>query len=217
MIFGIKYEILAVFDKLLPSFAVKRYDLCEFNTDFIFPSLVTGKRYFFRQVRNPKKTASFNYFIINSLHTNVMKKVVLLFAFLLVGFAGYSQELGIRFGDVLGNDVAIDGMFKAGKAQRIHANLSFGDERVGAEVLWHLLYKPLGGESFHWYVGVGPSALLGNQFKLGASGEIGLEYRFNSVPLAMGVDWRPTLFIVDETDFSSRGFGFNVRYVFGRR
>jgi hypothetical protein len=143
-----------------------------------------------------------------------MKKLFVLASFICLSFAASSQELGLRFGDVLGNNVAIDGVFRTGK-NRIHADVSFGDG-VGIEVLWDLIYKPLGGEAFNWYLGVGPSVLIGDDpFLLGASGELGLEYRFKGAPIALGLDWRPTLVIVENTDFRAGGFGLNVRYVFG--
>lgn len=144
-----------------------------------------------------------------------MKKLLILLFFILVSYAGFSQELGIRFGDVVGNDVAVDAVFKTGKFSRLHADVSFGDY-VGAEVLWDFLYRPftIEGEGFNWYVGAGPSMVLDNPFFLGVSGEVGLEYRFK-FPLVLGLDWRPTFWIIEETDFRADGFGLNARYIFG--
>jgi hypothetical protein len=56
--------------------------------------------------------------------------------------------------------------------------------------------------------------LINDPTWFGASGEIGLEYRFKGAPLALGVDWRPTFFLVDKTSFDAGGFGLNIRYVF---
>jgi len=128
----------------------------------------------------------------------------------------FSQELGARFGDALGNrsSVAIDAIFSTGKFNRIHADVSFGNG-VGVEALWDFIYRPLGTSPFNYYIGVGPSLFLGDPFVLGASGEIGLEYRFKDAPLALGIDWRPTFVIVQNTDFTN-GFGFNIRYVFSK-
>jgi len=78
-----------------------------------------------------------------------------------------------------------------------------------------VIYKPLGGEAFDWYLGVGPTAIIGDIFRLGAAGEIGLEYGFNSVPIVIGADWRPTFWIIDETGFGADSFGLNVRWRFG--
>lgn len=143
-----------------------------------------------------------------------MKKIIVLTAFILFSFTGFCQEVGIRLGDVVGNDVAIDAIFKTGEFNRIHADVSFG-HGLGIEALWDFVDKPLAGTVLNWYVGAGPSLLIHDPFWLGISGEIGLEYHFKEIPLALGVDWRPTLYLVDEFDFHGGGFGFNARYVFG--
>lgn len=128
-----------------------------------------------------------------------------------------AQEVGIRFGGTNGfGGAAIDGVFGAGQFSRIHADLGFYKGGVGIDALWDFLYKPLNAEAFNWYVGVGPSTYIGDNFDLGVSGEIGLEYRFVSVPVALGIDWRPTFWIIEETRFGADSFGVNVRYVFGQ-
>jgi hypothetical protein len=127
----------------------------------------------------------------------------------------FSQELGARFGDALGNksSVAVDAIFSTGKFNRIHADVSFGNG-VGVEALWDFIYRPISNSPLNYYIGVGPSLYLGDPFLLGAAGELGVEFRFKDAPLALGLDWRPTFVIIENTDFTS-GFGFNVRYVFG--
>lgn len=144
-----------------------------------------------------------------------MKKLLLVLAFIGANQFSSAQEIGIRFGNVSGGDVAVDGVFSLGKFSRVHADISFGDGGVGIDALWDFLYKPVDGESLKWYVGAGPSVLFGNPDALiGASGEIGLEYRFQEAPIAIGLDWRPTLWILEDTEFRAGGFGLNVRYVF---
>lgn len=144
-----------------------------------------------------------------------MKKIILSLLLLASGKIATAQELGIRFGDVLGNTVAVDGLFQVGEFSRVHADLSFGDG-VGIEALYDFLYKPLGGEAFNWYVGAGPSMLIDDPFYLGFSGELGLDYHFNAVPISLSLDWRPTFWLIEKTDFRAGGFGLNVRYCFGR-
>jgi hypothetical protein len=122
----------------------------------------------------------------------------------------------VRFGNVTAGNVAIDAIFGTGKFSRLHADLSFGSG-MGADLLWDFIYRPVGDEAFNWYLGAGPYMLIDDPFWLGVAGEIGLEYRFNSVPVALGFDWRPRLSIIEVTDFHFEGFGLNVRYVFGRK
>jgi hypothetical protein len=147
----------------------------------------------------------------------IMKKALLIVVVTLI-FSSISnaQELGVRFGNVSAGPVAVDAVFGLGQFSRIHADLSFGNGGVGLDAIWDFLYRPLGEEAFNWYLGVGPYMQIDDPFWLGAAVEAGLEYRFNTVPLAIGVDWRPRLSIVETTDFHFEGFGFNIRYVFGK-
>lgn len=138
-----------------------------------------------------------------------MKKFIVLIMFAFIGFTTYAQEIGVRFGEVLGNNVALDMKFG-----RLHADVSFGNG-VGVELLWDLLYGPLGSEALNYYVGLGLSALIDDPFWFGISAEAGLEYRFSGIPIVIGADWRPTFFIIEESEFDAGGFGVNIRWVFG--
>ncbi|MBA4153794.1 hypothetical protein [Flavobacterium sp.] len=144
-----------------------------------------------------------------------MRKLFIVFVFLLSGlYQTTAQEVGIRFGEMTGNNVAVDGVFSLGEFSRIHADVSFGDG-LGVDALWDFIYKPI-DDDFNWYVGFGPSLLIDDPFFLGVSGEIGIEYHFDTVPIAIGLDYRPTFWIVEETDFDAGGFGLNIRYVFDK-
>jgi hypothetical protein len=145
-----------------------------------------------------------------------MKRLLTILGLLLICAAANAQELGIRFGDVVGNDVALDAVFSTGKFSRIHADVSFGTG-VGLEALWDFVYRPLSEESLYWYAGAGASMLIDDPFFLGVNGEIGLEYRFNGVPVSLSLDWRPVFYLIEDTDFRADGFGLNVRYVFGSK
>lgn len=143
-------------------------------------------------------------------------KIVAVVAIVIGGVvSSNAQELGIRFGDVSGGNVAIDGIFSTGEFSRIHADISFGDG-MGIDVLWDFIYRPLGSEAFNWYAGVGPYMWINDPFWFGFAGELGLEYQFNSVPISLSADWRPLFSIVETTDVHWGGFGFNLRYVFGQ-
>jgi hypothetical protein len=54
---------------------------------------------------------------------------------------------------------------------------------------------------------------IGENFRLGAAGEVGAEYAFSEVPITIGLDFRPYLFLVEVTEFRA-GFGLNVRWRF---
>ena len=144
-----------------------------------------------------------------------ISKIILLSLLFLFGqtTSSSAQEIGVRFGEITGGNVALDAVFSTSKFSRIHGDLSFGNG-VGIDLLWDFFYQPLGGEAFNWYLGFGPYTFLGSPFKLGVTAEAGLEYHFNGVPIAIGADWRPRLRLIDNTDFLWGGFGFNVRFVF---
>jgi hypothetical protein len=143
---------------------------------------------------------------------------VSLFIIFIIAAAGCleAQELGIRVGNVTPGNVAIDGIIRTSEFSRIHADFSV-KSGVGIDVLWDFISRPLGQEAFNWYAGAGPYLQIDDPFWFGAAGEIGLEYRFKGAPLALGVDWRPKLSIVEVTDLHFEGFGFNLRYVFGKK
>jgi hypothetical protein len=146
-----------------------------------------------------------------------MKKTILILTlFLTIGGYSFAQEIGVRFGNVSGGNVAIDAMIGTAKFSRIHADVSFGNG-VGIDLLYDFLYRPLKGEAFNWYVGAGPYTVIGDPFWLGVVAEAGLEYRFKKTPIVIGADWRPQFSIVNTTEFSVEGFGVNLRYCFGKK
>ena len=149
--------------------------------------------------------------------TQMIKLSVILSVILLMFFNANSnaQELGVRFGDIVGNNVAVDGVFGF-KAHRIHADVSFG-EGIGIEALSDFIVKPLNSEAFDYYVGAGAFTWLGDPFRLGILGELGLEYRFKDAPVVIGLDWRPSFRIIDDTKFHFDRFGLNIRWVFKKK
>jgi len=143
-----------------------------------------------------------------------MKRIILTLSFIIatISFSN-AQEIGVRFGDVTGGNVAVDIALPMGEGTRIHSDISFGDG-LGIDLLWDFIHKPLAGEELKWYAGFGAFTFLGDPFALGAVGEIGLEYEFKEFPLVIGADWRPYFRLVDNTDFGVDTFGLNVRWKF---
>ncbi len=145
-----------------------------------------------------------------------MKKLLLILTlFLFSSTFSNAQELGLRFGNFSGGNVAIDGIFSTGEFNRIHADIAFFEGGIGVDALWDFIYRPLGEERFNWYLGAGPYTRISNEFDFGVKGEIGIEYLFKGAPIALGLDWRPTLEIVDVTSMHFDGVGLNVRWIFG--
>ena len=148
-----------------------------------------------------------------------MKKLIVAIILIsAVSISAQAQELGLRFGDSYGGfdeNISIDGTLPFGKS-RLHADLNLGNA-LGVDVLWDFFVKPISDvQGLHWYVGAGGSTIIDdNIFFLGGAGEIGLEYKFD-FPMSLGLDYRPTYWIVDEgLDLGFENyFGLNVRYRF---
>ena len=142
-----------------------------------------------------------------------MKK---LFLILLISPFFYSlsaQEIGLRFGEMAGNNIAIDGTFDF-KVGRLHTDVSFG-EGVGIDIIYDFMYSPIMESSnIYYYVGMGVISLIHSDFELGATGEAGIELRFRTIPFVLGIDYRPSIIVIGNTDFHWNGFGLNMRYVF---
>lgn len=141
-----------------------------------------------------------------------MHKLLLLICFIGVGSQMTGQEIGIRFGDMYGNNIALDATIPI-KEKRIHTTVSFGDN-VG----WDVLYDFAIGSIFrspdlHYYAGVGLTTLFASDYKLGVAGEIGIEYGFPRTPLSLGLDYRPAIILLEDMEFAYGNFGLNVRYV----
>lgn len=130
---------------------------------------------------------------------------------LLTTFESQAQEIGLRFGQLNGNNVALDAIFSTGDFSRVHGNVSFGGNGLGIDALWNPIYDDIPDTDFKWYAGFGPSVYLSDDFRLGAAGEVGAEYAFSEVPITIGLDFRPYLFLVEVTEFRA-GFGLNVRW-----
>ena len=139
----------------------------------------------------------------------------LLFVLLISSFYSSlnAQELGLRFGEMTGNNIAIDGILNF-KTSRLHTDISFGDG-VGVDIIYDFIYSPLMQSSnLYYYAGIGVVTLFYSDFEMGATGEAGIEMRFKSLPIVLGIDYRPSIIIIGSTNFHWNGFGLNVRYAF---
>lgn len=124
-----------------------------------------------------------------------------------------AQEIGIRFGDMYGNNIALEATIPI-KNKRIHTAVSFGSN-VGLDVIYDFAVESMfRSPDLRYYAGVGLTTLFASDFKLGVTGELGIEYGFPRTPLTVGLDYRPAIVIIEEMDFIYGNFGLNVRYRF---
>ena len=108
-----------------------------------------------------------------------MNKIAFLLLMLVCCARLEAQEVGLRFGDMDGNNIGIDAVIPI-ESRRIHTTVSFGDN-VGLDVLYDFVVAPVFKNSgFNYYAGIGLTSLFASEFKLGVMGELGFEYRFRS-------------------------------------
>ncbi len=92
------------------------------------------------------------------------------------------------------------------------------DENVDG-VSINLLFEklaPLSGKRLAAIIGAGPGFAFGDEFRFGAAGIIGLDWRVSRV-VNLQFDWQPTWYFVNGSDFSALNGGFTIRYVFNRQ
>ena len=72
-----------------------------------------------------------------------------------------------------------------------------------------------------WYYG--PGATVGSRkFKptddsdllVSLDGVLGLDYKFDGVPINLALDWKPAIEITPNTEFDAEGFGLSIRFTF---
>ena len=78
---------------------------------------------------------------------------------------------------------------------------------------WH---RPIAAvDHLQWFVGAGGYAAFksSNSF-IGAAGIVGLDYRFENIPLNLSLDWKPELNIISQVGFESSAVGLSARFIF---
>ena len=152
-----------------------------------------------------------------------MKKLLLLFIAALTFSLGtkaqeqsssYKDAVGIRLGSTvpaIKNGITYKHFIGNNALEGI---LSFGDG-VGVCGLYEI-HKPLAAtENLQWLVGFGGYVgFTSSTSNIGAAGIIGLDYKFNQIPLNLTLDWKPELNIVSKVGFEAAGVGFSARFTF---
>ena len=132
----------------------------------------------------------------------------------------YENAIGVRIGPY--NGVNFKTFLNTNKA--LDLNLSVRSNDNFKRFLFTGLYEvhnPIGGApGLLWYYGGGGSIgsykvrdFEGDLF-LSADGVLGLDYKFNGVPLNLAVDWRPRLELTPDTNFGTGDVGLAIRLTF---
>ena len=126
----------------------------------------------------------------------------------------YKLGLGVRLSNAsptLNNSVSIK-YFLPTRNAALEGLISFGS-RFGVGGLYEV-HRPLNATpGLKWYYGAG--AYVGfssGDTYLGPTGVIGLDYKFNNIPLNLSLDWKPELDIIPKVNFVPDAFGLSARF-----
>jgi hypothetical protein len=148
-------------------------------------------------------------------------KLFFLVTILLSGISVYAQKpvggeiaIGARFGGVSALDIKKYNGYNTSALEFI-AGWNFDNNVDGFTVtaFWEKLAPLSGSKQLSAIIGLGPTMAFGNEFRLGASGIIGADWRFKMLPLNLQFDWSPTWFFVNGSDFSWVNGAVSVRYI----
>jgi hypothetical protein len=125
----------------------------------------------------------------------------------------YKLGIGVRLSNAsptLNNSVSVKYFMTSGAA--LEGLISFGS-RFGIGGLYEL-HRPINATpGLNWYYGAG--AYVGfssGDTYLGPTGVIGLDYKFDRIPLNLSLDWKPELDIIPKINFVPDAFGLSARF-----
>jgi len=95
-------------------------------------------------------------------------------------------------------------------------NANAGGLGIQADLLFELPTIVMAGDVMElgWAVGPGVWTSIGGDFWLGVNGTLGLEFNFIPVPIDVVIEYKPSLLLIDNVDFSPYSFGGHVRIYF---
>ncbi len=157
-----------------------------------------------------------------------MKKTVLLciagasllFGSLTASAQSYENAVGVRIGSY--NGVNFKTFLNTNKALDLNLAVRSNDnfKRFILTGLYEV-HNPIGGApGLLWYYGGGGSVgsykvrNSDGELFLSADGVLGLDYKFDGVPLNLAVDWRPRLELTPDTNFGTGDVGLAIRLTF---
>ncbi|HLO81621.1 MAG TPA: hypothetical protein VK166_11710 [Chitinophagaceae bacterium] len=161
-----------------------------------------------------------------------MKKIFSLisFAVFLTSISAFAQKkevggeisLGARFGGTVGATLKRHGAYNKSAIEFIAQFKNFDESNADLEgfSLTGLYQKlaPLSGSSqLSALFGGGVSMNFERDFNLGVSGMIGFDWRLKKLPITLQVDWMPTYFFINTSEFTLSNAAISARYVLNRR
>lgn len=148
--------------------------------------------------------------VLLAVTTNAQKKDV-----------GGEVSIGARLGGNSGFTLKRHGSYNTSALEFIGQFDYVGDDPDLDGFSLTALYEklaPLSGSSqLSAMLGAGPSFNFNQDFNFGVSGIIGFDWRLKKVPVTLQVDWMPTWYFVNASNFTFSNVAASARFVLNRK
>ena len=150
-------------------------------------------------------------------------KLLMLIAFISIGHLSkaqlYKSALGIRLGP--SNGVTYKSFIRKNAA--IEAIATFRYQGIGLTGLYEIHGRAFNSRDFNWFIGGGGHVYVWGDNRpkfldreqrtvLGLDGILGLEAKLRGIPLAISLDWKPTINIINYSGFWGDEIALSLRY-----
>ena len=150
-----------------------------------------------------------------------MKKLLMLFALVILGNLGVKAQTNYRAALGLGIDLYDEATFFGATGKYFfsdnhvgQADLGFEDNATMVTFLYSFHKEFVGARGLRWYAGVGPSIIFLKDFDniFALRPHLGLDFKIDGVPLVLNFDWRPSIVLSDVGDNQVAAFGFGLQF-----
>lgn len=129
--------------------------------------------------------------------------------------SSYTTALGVKVWD--GGGISLKHFFNQNNAGEVIGY--FWTQGARFTGLYEIHGAINGAEGLRWYIGPGAHVgfynnKYGNGAFIGVDGVLGLDYKFNSAPINLSLDWQPSFEFGDARGFYGSWGGLGIRYTF---
>ncbi len=127
----------------------------------------------------------------------------------------YKKAIGIRLGPNSANVTAgFTGKYFLNEKAAVEGIIGINNG-IGICGLYELHFPIDAVSHLSWFAGAGGYVAFRNSSAfIGGAGIVGLDYKFEEIPLNLSLDWKPELNLISRISFESSGIGLSARFTF---